>query len=90
MGETMDGIRYAARHPGLGPILLFAAVSALLLRGVQEILPPFVDRAFGRGAESLAVLTAAFGVGALLIIRGPVELLPPLLELPVTLRTPGR
>lgn len=30
------------------------------------------------------------GVGALLIIRGPVELLPPLLELPVTLRTPGR
>jgi MFS family permease len=65
LGETADGIRYAARHPGLGPILLFAAVSALLLRGVQEILPPFVDRAFGRGAESLAVLTAAFGVGAL-------------------------
>jgi predicted MFS family arabinose efflux permease len=32
---------------------------------VQEILPPFVERAFGRGAESLAVLTAAFGVGAL-------------------------
>jgi MFS family permease len=66
MGETLDGIRYAARHPGLGPILIFAAVSALLLRGVQEILPPFVDRAFGRGAESLAVLTAAFGVGALI------------------------
>jgi MFS family permease len=66
MNETLDGIRYAARHPGLGPILLFAAVSALLLRGVQEILPPFVDRAFGRGAESLAVLTAAFGVGALM------------------------
>lgn len=65
LGETADGMRYAARHPGLGPILLFAAVSALLLRGVQEILPPFVERAFGRGAESLAVLTAAFGVGAL-------------------------
>jgi MFS family permease len=65
LGETADGIRYAARHPGLGPILAFAAVAALLLRGVQEILPPFVERAFGRGAESLAVLTAAFGVGAL-------------------------
>jgi MFS family permease len=78
MGETLDGIRYAARHPGLGPILLFAAVSALLLRGVQEILPPFVDRAFGRGAESLAVLTAAFGVGALIsglavAARGRIE-----------------
>jgi MFS family permease len=78
LGETMDGIRYAARHPGLGPILVFAAVSALLLRGVQEILPPFVDRAFGRGAESLAVLTAAFGVGALVsglavAARGRIE-----------------
>ncbi|MBR0653125.1 MFS transporter [Roseomonas terrae] len=65
-GEMVDGLRYAARHPGLGPILGFAAVAALLLRGVQEILPPFVERTFGRGAESLAVLTAAFGVGALI------------------------
>lgn len=64
-GEVLDGVRYAARHPGLGPILWFSAVSAVLLRGVQEILPPYVERAFGRGAESLAVLTAAFGVGAL-------------------------
>lgn len=64
-GEMMDGLRYAARHPGLGPILAFAAVAAVLLRGVQEILPPFVERVFGLGAEALAVLTAAFGVGAL-------------------------
>ena len=65
-GEMVDGVRYAARHPGLGPILGFAAVSAVLLRGVQEILPPYVEREFGRGAESLALLTAAFGVGALI------------------------
>ncbi|NMJ42531.1 MFS transporter [Roseomonas sp. JC162] len=64
-GEMLDGLRYAARHPGLGPILGFAAVAALLLRGVQEILPPYVERAYGRGAESLALLTAAFGIGAL-------------------------
>lgn len=66
LGETLEGLRYAARHPGLGPILTFAAVAAVLLRGVQEILPPFVERAFGLGAEALAVLTAAFGVGALI------------------------
>jgi hypothetical protein len=46
-------------------MLLYAALGAILLRGVQEILPPFVDRLFGRGAESLAVLTACFGIGAL-------------------------
>ena len=61
----MQGLRYAARHTGLGPLLLYAAFSAMLLRGMQEILPPYVDRLFGRGAESLAVLTACFGVGAL-------------------------
>lgn len=64
-GEMVEGVRYAARHPGLGPILGFAAVAALLLRGVQEILPPFVERIYGMGAEALAGLTAAFGVGAL-------------------------
>jgi MFS family permease len=65
VGEITAGIGYAMRHKGLGPLFLYAALSALLMRGVQEILPPFVDRLFGRGAESLAVLTACFGVGAL-------------------------
>jgi len=64
-GEVVEGISYAARHRGIGPLLLYAALGATLLRGVQEILPPFVERLFGRGAESLAVLTACFGVGAL-------------------------
>jgi MFS family permease len=64
-GEVVEGIRYAARHPGLGPLLLYAAFGAMLLRGVQEILPPYVERLFGRGAESLALLTACFGIGAL-------------------------
>ncbi len=65
-GEVAEGITYAARHPGLGPILVFAALSAVLLRGVPEILPPFVENVFGRGADALAYLTAAFGIGALI------------------------
>lgn len=64
--EMAEGLRYAARHAGLGPLLLYAALTAILLRGVQEVLPPVVERVFGRGVESLAVLTACFGVGALL------------------------
>lgn len=63
--DTVAGIRYAAREPGLGPILLFAAVASVLLRGVQEILPPFVERLFARGPDGLALLTASIGVGAL-------------------------
>lgn len=65
VAEVVEGVRYAARHPGLGPMLGYAALMAVLLRGVQEILPPFVERAFGLGAEALAVLTAAIGAGAL-------------------------
>jgi MFS family permease len=76
--EVADGVRYAARHTGLGPLLLYAALTAILLRGVQEILPPFVERLFGLGAESLAVLTACFGIGALagglwIAARGKLE-----------------
>jgi MFS family permease len=65
-GEVADGLRYARRHAGLGPLLLYAAFAALLMRGVQEILPPFVERSFGRGADALAVLTACIGIGSLI------------------------
>lgn len=64
-GEVVQGMAYARRHAGLGPLLLYAALSGVLLRGMQEILPPYVERLFGRGAESLALLTACFGIGAL-------------------------
>lgn len=63
--DAVAGLRYAARHPGLGPILAFAAVASVLLRGVQEILPPFVERLFARGPDGLALLTGSIGVGAL-------------------------
>jgi predicted MFS family arabinose efflux permease len=63
--DVADGVLYAARHPGLGPLLLYAGIAACLLRGVQEVLPPYVERIYGLGAESLAILTACFGVGAL-------------------------
>lgn len=65
LGEMRDGLLYVARHPGLGPILLFSALACFALRGLQEILPPFVERLFQGGPESLAILTSAFGVGAL-------------------------
>lgn len=64
--EMKEGLRYAASHPGIGPVLTFAGISAILLRGVQEVLPPFVERIFHQGAGGLAFLTASIGVGALI------------------------
>ncbi|WP_272874889.1 MFS transporter [Roseomonas marmotae] len=76
--EVGEGFRYIAGHPGLGALLAYAAMMGVLLRSVQEMLPPFVERNFARGADSLAMLTASFGVGALvaglwLSGRGRVE-----------------
>src|SRR4051812_9023927 len=66
LADTVAGFHYAGRHPGIGPLLIFAAVANLLVRGVQEILPPYVDRLFARGPDGLAMLTAAIGIGALI------------------------
>ncbi len=62
--EALDGLVYVARHPGMGPMFLFAATIGVLIRGVQEMLPPYVGL-FGRGPEGLATLSSAIGLAAL-------------------------
>lgn len=66
LAEMVEGLRYVAAHPGIGPLFLFSGATAVLLRGVQEILPPYVERLFGQDATGLALLTGAIGAGALL------------------------
>src|SRR6185437_12537041 len=67
--EITDGLLYVARHPGMGPIFLFAACVGMLLRSVPEMMPPFVAQLFGRGAEGLAILATLVG-GTLVAMRG--------------------
>ncbi len=64
MRETLDGVLYIARHPGMRPLFIFAAVLAVLTRPIQEMLPPYVDRVFGQGAEGLALLSSIMGLSA--------------------------
>jgi predicted MFS family arabinose efflux permease len=63
--ETAEGFRYAAKHPGIGRLFLYAGLLGVLVRPFQELLPGFADQAFGRGADGLALLTGAVGAGAL-------------------------
>ncbi len=62
--EFGDGVRYVASHAGVAPILMILIVVCLGIRPFQELLPGFADRVFGGGADILAVLTCATGVGA--------------------------
>ncbi len=64
MRETLDGLLYVGRHPGMRPLFIFAAVVAVLARPIQEMLPPYVDRVFGQGAAGLATLSSLMGIAA--------------------------
>jgi predicted MFS family arabinose efflux permease len=73
--DAVEGIRYVARHRGIGPIMLFAAAVGILLRAVPEMLPPYVADLFGRDARGLATLASTMGFaalvgGTLVAIRG--------------------
>lgn len=62
--ETIDGVMYIARHPGMRPLFIFAAALAILARPIQEMLPPYVDQVFGQGPAGLAMLSSIMGVSA--------------------------
>ena len=65
LGEVGGGIVYAARHPGIAPVLLLMGSASLLARPAFELLPGFADAIFAAGPGGLAVLTSAVGAGAL-------------------------
>ena len=64
--DLAEGFAYAARHPGVGPLLMLLIVNAVSVRPYVELLPGFADVVFGRGVDGLAMLTGAVGVGAII------------------------
>jgi len=61
-----DGVRYAAEHPGIGPLLVMLTVTAFAARSLPDLLPGFADAVFQRGPEGFAWLTSMMGLGAML------------------------
>lgn len=64
--DAVEGMKYAANHPGIGPCLILMAVTCIGIRGVFELFPGFADAVFDRGAEGLSYLAASVGIGAVL------------------------
>jgi MFS family permease len=60
----LEGYIYAARHPGIGAMLLLMAITSLGTRGFIEMLPGFADTVFARGPQGYATMTATVGLGA--------------------------
>jgi predicted MFS family arabinose efflux permease len=65
LADSLEGYAYAARHPGIGPMIVLLAATSIGSRAYIELLPGFADAVFGRGAEALAWLTATTGAGAM-------------------------
>ena len=63
--EMMAGLRYAARHAGIAPIIVLAVVTAALVRSLSELIAGFSDLMYGLGPAGLATLMSSFGLGAL-------------------------
>ncbi|MFT5448771.1 MAG: MFS family permease [Gammaproteobacteria bacterium] len=61
-----EGLAYVRHHPTIGPLLLLSTATGVGLRCFVELLPGFAAQVFERGAEGLAALGSAIGVGAII------------------------
>ncbi|MDC0033515.1 MFS transporter [Alphaproteobacteria bacterium] len=66
LAQSIDGFRYAFRHPGIGPILVVLTALAVGVKPFLELLPALADDVFGRGVDGFAQLAAAAGAGAVI------------------------
>jgi MFS family permease len=63
--EAIDGVAYVARHAGMAPLFIYAAIVGVFARSVPEMLAPFVAGLFQKGPEGLATLATTMGLAAL-------------------------
>lgn len=64
LAQIAEGLRYTASHGAIAPLLLLMLALSVLARPVGELFPGFADLVFQRGAEGLAWLSSAIGLGA--------------------------
>jgi predicted MFS family arabinose efflux permease len=65
-GEIMEGFRYAAAHPGIGPLLFILFVVGLTARGYADLFAGYVDAVFGLGTDAFGLMLSSVGLGAVL------------------------
>lgn len=63
--DLAEGIRYTSGHFSIRSVLILLFTMSFLLRPFNELLPGFAAEVFDRGAEGLAMMTSATGLGAM-------------------------
>ena len=62
--ETIEGLSYIMGHHGIRIQLLILVIMGVMARPVIDMLPGYADQVFSRGADGLAMLVSAHGIGA--------------------------
>lgn len=64
LSETKEGLAYILGHGGIRMQLALLVVVGLVAKPVTDLLPGFAGRVFSTGADGLAMLLSAHGMGA--------------------------
>lgn len=64
--DMIEGMKYVVNQPSMRALYLFAVVPHLFIRPYMEWMPGFSAEIFGLGAEGLATLFGATGLGSTL------------------------
>lgn len=59
-------VRYIARHPGIGPMMVLLLATSFLVRPVTDLLPGYAGAVFDSGVTGLAWMTSAMGLGSII------------------------
>ena len=64
LSETKEGLAYIVGHGGIRMQLMLLVVVGLFAKPVTDLLPGFAGQVFASGADGLAMLLSAHGMGA--------------------------
>ncbi len=64
--DIREGFIFIKNHPPIRLVIIIMTMAALCLRPVVDLLPGLTSDVFGEGADEFAILTASFGIGAIL------------------------
>lgn len=66
IADVVDGIKYVANHPGIGPVLTVTLVLSILVRPLSDLVPGFIDEVFRKGPAELGLVLSAYGCGGMI------------------------
>jgi MFS family permease len=64
--QLRDGLRFSRYHETIAPLLLLAAVTSVFTLNVATLLPAFADKVLHSPTDAYALLSAMYGIGAVI------------------------